>query len=55
MPPAIKVESQAEQQGLAGLHEQAAARSAGGELALDGREDGLYQGSLARPALDKES
>src|SRR3990172_1336778 len=45
MPQAIPVESPAEQQGWAGWHEPVAARSAGGEFALDGGEDGLDQGA----------
>ena len=45
MPPAIKVESRAEQQGLAGLHEQTPPRRSCGELAFDGGKDSLDQGS----------
>jgi len=45
MAEAIKVESQAQQPGLADLNEQAAAWNAGGELAFDGGEYRFNQGS----------
>src|SRR6516164_2239091 len=47
MPQAVQIETQAEQQGLAHLHGQAAARSAGRELAFDRGEDTLDQRAAA--------
>src|SRR5207245_4224378 len=43
MPQAVQIETQAEQQGLANLHRQAAARGASRELAFDRREYALDQ------------
>ena len=46
VPQAVEVLSQAEQQGLADLRRQAAARSAGGEFAFDHRKDRFDLGAL---------
>jgi hypothetical protein len=47
MPQAVQIETQAEQQGLAHLHGQTAARGAGRQLAFDRREDAFDQRAAA--------
>src|SRR5260370_41097628 len=53
VPQAVEVISQAEQQGLADLRSQAAARSAGGEFALDHRKGGFDLRALSIALLRK--
>jgi hypothetical protein len=47
MPHAVQIETQAEQQGLAHLHGQTAARGTGRQLAFDRREDAFDQRAAA--------
>jgi hypothetical protein len=53
VPQAVEAISQAEQQSLADLRTQAAARSAGGEFALDHRKDRFDLRALSLALLRK--
>ena len=53
MPQTVQIETRAEQQRLAHLHGQSAARSAGRELAFDRREEALDQSAATVESLWK--